>query len=164
MARCCFCNRPLTNSESIRLGFGPSCASLAGWKHNPQGTTSNNKLIDTSYPGVVLRRSASGARSTNIPQHWIKYSSEGYEWGGEIATAGARDLAINILIKYGLMPDEVETLHTKFYSEFLADISPDDREIFIPQDRILSWINVYQRQLSLFAENEHITINQEKNK
>ena len=122
-SHCKNCNKPLTDPRSVRDGLGPGCRAqvMRGIEGN-QGIDPLFTFLfeEESSADVVLRRGQAHEAMTNIRQTVARHSPSGLEWG--YSGSGPADLALNILLKYG-MPLRLADRHYQEFKEiFIAPI------------------------------------------
>jgi len=149
--RCKECNRKLKDYESVLRGYGSTCWSrlkggTAGVIRIPLGTKMRFKRehemssvadmpLFAHTEDVILRRI--GRRvATNVPHKVIYHSPDGYEFG--YAGSGSADLAINILMHYGLEFEDAFAIHHEFMLVFVATVPRNGGAILAT--KIREWI------------------------
>lgn len=114
---CRKCHRPLRNPKSVVNEMGPVCYAKSQWEKTADGN--QQTLLDIPGDDVVLRRGASGI-ATNIPHRLVRHSPTGLEWG--YGGSGPADLALNILLKYGVAQEWAERWHQDFKWAFVSKV------------------------------------------
>lgn len=69
---------------------------------------------------IVLTRDADGLATANVEHKWKAHSPCGFEFG--YGGSGPADLALNILLKFGVSRERAWTLHQDFKWHFVAKI------------------------------------------
>lgn len=113
--------------------MGPVCYRKAQWEKQADGN--QQTLLDVPGDDVVLRRDARGV-ATNIPHILVRHSPTGLEWG--YGGSGPADLALNILLKYGVAQEWAERWHQDFKWKFVAGV-PREGGVIVGAD-IRAWI------------------------
>lgn len=93
---------------------------------------------------IVLRRNSDDSLTANVPHKWKAHSPEGFEWG--YGGSGPADLALNILLKFGLSRERAWSLHQDFKWHFVAKIPKQGGRISVAE--IESWLVDQQREYS----------------
>lgn len=124
---CLRCNRPLKDPKSMESGYGPECAALKIKEVEFEGSNApfDTFLFDERHnPDVVLRRrqnqhnDATGIPMSNIHQRIVRHSPTGFDWG--YRGAGPNDLALNILLHFGMSQSQAKTYCRDFMEAFIA--------------------------------------------
>lgn len=135
---CQRCNRPLKNPAAIAVGMGKICAAKAAAEkeRNQQDQEKSFFLSEeAANPDIIMRRDGYGAFS-NV-QHRVKqHSPTGLEWG--YGGSGPADMALNILLRFGLPLDRAQALHQDFKWKFVAAV-PRDGGVIRHSD-IAAWV------------------------
>lgn len=142
--KCKVCKRVLKDPESIRMGIGPVCRR--GFRGIPSLVSRENleDFIITDYAGVVLERRP-GKVATNV-LHLCDFHGRGFEWG--YGGSGPADLALNILLQFGVPKDEAFRFHQRFKWQFIASAPREGTKI--PAHTIEAWLEAQTYQMELF--------------
>lgn len=130
---CTKCKRRLKNPKSVINGMGPVCYAKSQWEKAAENN--HQVLLDVPTDDVILRRTPSGI-ATNVPRRWVYHSPTGFEWG--YGGSGPADLALNILLKFGVPKEAAERLHQKFKFDVVCRI-PREGAV-IPAADVRQWI------------------------
>lgn len=98
----------------------------------------------TKPEDIVCRRSSDDRASVNVSHQWIAHSPTGLEFG--YGGSGPADLALNILLKFGLSRSRAWALHQDFKWKFVAAMPRAGGTI--PRKDIEDWISERQQQFS----------------
>lgn len=145
-ATCSKCKRPLKHPESVRRGMGPECAGVSYTKskkgrkviaenEDQMALGLEGEPLLISLSDVILAR-PNGIASANVAHHWVAHSPTGFEWG--YSGSGPADLALNILLRFGLSRDTAWLLHQDFKREFIAPM-PEMGGVISAQ-QIVAWV------------------------
>jgi hypothetical protein len=117
--KCIRCSRPLKNPKAIEIGMGPVCAAKNAdeTKDESQGKFQTFLDHESGNPDIIMHRDY-GMVATNVRHVWKNHSPTGFEWG--YGGSGPADLALNILIKFGLDREKAARLHQDFKWKFIA--------------------------------------------
>lgn len=85
---------------------------------------------------IILKRDPDGKASANVQHKWKAHSPTGLEFG--YGGSGPADLALNILIKFGLSRERAWDLHQDFKWHFVAKIPRGGGTI--SADAIDAWV------------------------
>lgn len=121
MKRCTRCGRLLKNPKSVVNGMGPVC--YRKWKASLDSQETGNILLTGDYGDDVVLERRGNRIATNVPSVRVLHSPTGFEWG--YGGSGPADLALNILLKYGVAMEVAEVLHQDFKWEYIAGIPKD---------------------------------------
>lgn len=71
---------------------------------------------------IVLKRNLYNQfqKEINVEHEWVYHSPDGFEWG--YGGSGPADLALNILLKFGLDQEEAFRLHQDFKWRFISEM------------------------------------------
>jgi hypothetical protein len=94
---------------------------------------------------IVLKRDENGKPTANVEHKWKAHSPNGFEFG--YGGSGPADLALNILIKFGLSRERAWDLHQDFKWRFVARI-PKDAGGVISANDIDAWIAERSKEYS----------------
>lgn len=112
--KCKRCGRQLKDPTQ---SMGPVCRKKVSFVAtvNLQDLESYSEFDGTE--DVVCERRGNGI-VTNVQHVWKSHSPTGFEWG--YGGSGPADLALNILLKFGLSRDEAYRLHQDFKWKFVG--------------------------------------------
>lgn len=140
---CLRCNRPLKNPAAVAIGMGKICAAKVSAEREGEQTRSAFIFEEASNPDVVMRR-ANGVAMSNVIQRVKQHSPTGLEWG--YGGSGPADMALNILLRFGLPQEKANALHQDFKWKFVAAV-PSDGGVIRHTD-IVAWIEEQERQVA----------------
>jgi hypothetical protein len=118
---CIRCRRTLKNPVYREIGYGKICARKAGIPL--PGGSARAKVSPAPAPmtgDVVLKRDANGTAITNVPRLVTRHSPTGFEWG--YGGSGPADLALNILLAYGMPAESADRTYHDFKREVVAGV------------------------------------------
>lgn len=138
---CQRCRRALKNPKYMAAGFGPVCAAKVKRDEQPQLPFDCFLHEEAGNPDVILRRRPDsnggwGDALTNIQHRKVLHSPTGFEWG--YAGSGPADLALNILLRYGVTEAQAENLHQRFKDAFIATMPREGGRI--TRNEVIEWI------------------------
>lgn len=133
---CRVCRRRLRNPRSIAVGMGTACARKFPSTFQRLNNEAQGQQTFVSDSEDVLLRRENGKPVTNIPQVLVLHSPDGFEWG--YGGSGPADLALNILLRFGMSQEKVKRLHQDFKWKFISTL-PQEGGI-IPASEIRMWI------------------------
>lgn len=114
---CLRCNRPLKNPRYREIGYGKICFAKAAAERDRAQNSDNFLHDEAGNPDIVLRRVDHMAK-TNVQRALTLHSPTGFEWG--YGGSGPADLALNILVRFGLSEFDATNLHQDFKWKFIA--------------------------------------------
>lgn len=131
---CKGCKKVMKRPESVHNGMGPICYKK--WvKQRGQEPPIKRTFLLPPHPDVVLAKFENKI-ATNIPHKWVLHSPVGFNWG--YGGSGPADLALNILLHYGLSHEDAHRYHQKFKWHFITPM-PDEGGV-IPGQVVKEWI------------------------
>lgn len=121
LVKCRVCRKKL-RSKWRELGIGPVCARRCGivWIDGVETQTRNHYTVDLFTNDIICTRDPNGRPQVNVYHVWPLHSPDGMEWGYQ--GSGPSDLALNILIKYGVRRHLADLHHVAFRERFVAGI------------------------------------------
>lgn len=124
LVKCRVCRKKL-RSKWREIGIGPVCARRCGivWIDGVETQTRNHFTVDLFTQDVVCTRDENGRPQINVYHVWPLHSPDGMEWGYD--GSGPSDLALNILIKYGVRRSLAEIHHAEFRMRFVSRLPRD---------------------------------------
>ena len=118
MKKCTRCGRMLKNPKSVVNGMGPVC--YRKWKASLESEKESNIFLAGDYGDDVVMERLNNRAATNVPSVRVLHSPTGFEWG--YGGSGPADLALNILLKYGVPMQLAEVLHQDFKWAHIANV------------------------------------------
>jgi hypothetical protein len=93
---------------------------------------------------IILSRNSDGKVTANVQHKWKAHSPDGFEWG--YGGSGPADLALNILLKFGLSRERAWTLHQDFKWHFVAKVPKSGATISVAE--IEAWLAQKEQEYS----------------
>lgn len=97
-----------------------------------------------AHSDIILKRDDDNNVTANVEHRWKAHSPPGFEFG--YGGSGPADLALNILLKFGLSRERAWSLHQDFKWAFVAKV-PRRGGTIKAQD-ISDWIDKQSREYS----------------